>query len=191
MDGWNALATWKKVAIVVGGLVILGGVFGDSDEQEAAPAPAPVAPAPEPEPEPEPAPERPTSPDVPGTPEPSGEPFDLGDDPELDRLWMLCSQDDYDACDELFWESPLFSEYEAYALERLDELDEQRAPADDLLTTDFFMDLVWDGMDTEERAEICLGVGLFGADGAAEMIVAEAPDFPVDEVADWLTRACR
>jgi len=188
MDGWNALATWKKVAIVVGGLVILGGVFGDSDQDE----PTPAATAPAPAPEPAPQPERPATPDVPGTPEPGDEPWDLGDDADLDRLWMLCAADDYDACDELYWTSPLFSEYEAFALERLDELD-AREPVtrDGEVPTDLVMDLVWAEMNASERAEICLGVGLFGADGAAELIVENAPGFPVDEVADWLARTCR
>ena len=167
------MTTKQKVGAGIAAFLVIGLVFGGDDAVDEPAAPTATAPAPQPE------------------PEPTGPPMDLGDDEYLDQLWAMCAADNYDACDDLFWESPLGSEYEAFAMERLDELDEQRPPADDLFSTDFFMDLVWDGMDTEARAEICLGVGLFGADGAAEMIVAEAPDFPVDEVADWLTRACR
>lgn len=178
------MTTKQKVGAAIAAVLILGLVFGGDDAVDEPAAPTATAPAPQPEPEPEPAP----APD----PEPAGPPMDLGDDPYLDGLWAACSMDDYDACDDLYWESPLGSEYEAFALERLDELDAREpAPAPERPATDLVMGLVWAGMDTEARAEICLGVGLFGADGAAEMIVAEAPEFPVDEVADWLARKCR
>lgn len=37
-----------------------------------------------------------------------------GDDPELDALWDSCGSGDGAACDELYWVSPVDSEYEAY-----------------------------------------------------------------------------
>lgn len=61
----------------------------------------------------------------------------------------------------------------------------------DLVGTDAIMDMVWAGMDDTARAEICLGVGLFGAEGAATIIVEQAPSFDVKEVAEWLTKTCR
>jgi hypothetical protein len=60
----------------------------------------------------------------------------------------------------------------------------------DLFGTDMIMDMVWADMDSEARAELCVGVGLFGAEGAATIIVAEAPTFDVKEVAAWLAKTC-
>ena len=171
----------QKIVAAVIGVLVLGSVFGGDDAADAPAAPAPAtAPAPAPEPAPEPQPD----------PEPVGPPMDLGDDPDLDALWFACGAGDYDACDDLYWDSPLGSEYEAFALERLDELEAEGAgPTPD---TALVMDLVWAGMDDTERAEICLGVGLFGADGAAEIIAESAgPGFDVGEIADWLREKCR
>ncbi len=39
-----------------------------------------------------------------------------GDDPELDALWDACEAGDDVACDDLYWESPLGSEYESFGL---------------------------------------------------------------------------
>ncbi|MEJ6489720.1 DUF4190 domain-containing protein [Leucobacter sp. USCH14] len=37
-----------------------------------------------------------------------------GDDAHLDRLWDACDAGDDDACSDLYWESPLGSEYEEF-----------------------------------------------------------------------------
>jgi hypothetical protein len=42
----------------------------------------------------------------------SGESY--GDDPELDALWDACEEGDGEACDDLFFQSPIGSEYEEY-----------------------------------------------------------------------------
>jgi hypothetical protein len=39
---------------------------------------------------------------------------DVGDDATLNRLWTDCGEGDLAACDELFWTSPLGSEYETF-----------------------------------------------------------------------------
>ena len=39
-----------------------------------------------------------------------------GDDPALDALWDACDEGDVDACDELYWQSPIGSEYEAFGM---------------------------------------------------------------------------
>jgi hypothetical protein len=44
----------------------------------------------------------------------SGEPFTYGDDPAFDSLWDACSIGDADACDDLYFESPFGSAYEAF-----------------------------------------------------------------------------
>ena len=46
-------------------------------------------------------------------PEPTS-PDGLGDDPELDALAQDCFDGDFSACDQLFFESPADSDYEAY-----------------------------------------------------------------------------
>jgi hypothetical protein len=44
----------------------------------------------------------------------AGEPDGYGDDPELDALWDQCGAGDGDACDELFFSSPVGSAYEDF-----------------------------------------------------------------------------
>jgi len=46
--------------------------------------------------------------------DPSDDVDTYGDDIELDRLWDLCASGDQEACDELFWLSPIDSEYEMF-----------------------------------------------------------------------------
>lgn len=43
-------------------------------------------------------------------------PFTLGDDPQLDRLWQECADGSGAACDELFAESPIGSDYEQFGV---------------------------------------------------------------------------
>ena len=71
-----------------------------------------------------------------------------------------------------------------------DEEEEADREIVELLGDEYFLNLVWGEMTLQDRAEICLGVGLFGADAAAEYIVAEAPSFDVDAVAAWLDEKC-
>ncbi|MBA3606648.1 MAG: hypothetical protein H0W46_11895, partial [Acidimicrobiia bacterium] len=49
------------------------------------------------------------------TPEPTEDPDGLGDDPTFNALAQDCYDGDMNACDELYNESPLGSDYEAYA----------------------------------------------------------------------------
>jgi hypothetical protein len=185
----NGLSKMQMIIAAVVALLVLGILFGDDDTTDAAPTPTAVAPAPAPAPAPEPAPAP--------APEPAGPPMDLGDDPELDALWYACAADDYDACLDLFWDSPLGSEYEAFADERLVELDaaaiDEMTDRDliDEIGADVLLDLTWNGMSQDERVELCLGVGLLGAQAAGE-IVSEGADGLVTpaEAAAWLDRKC-
>jgi hypothetical protein len=43
-------------------------------------------------------------------------PHTLGDDPELDRLWAACADGSGQACDDLFQQSPVGSEYERFGV---------------------------------------------------------------------------
>jgi|GEM_PF-759295 len=47
----------------------------------------------------------------------SGEGGNYGDDPVLDDLYDQCADGDNQACDDLFWQSPSDSEYEAFGLD--------------------------------------------------------------------------
>jgi len=46
----------------------------------------------------------------------TGGPQAYGDDPRLDAMWDSCERGAMRACDRLFEESPLFSEYEEFGL---------------------------------------------------------------------------
>lgn len=39
-----------------------------------------------------------------------------GTDPELDALWVACNDGSAEACEDLFWQSPVDSDYEAYGI---------------------------------------------------------------------------
>lgn len=43
-----------------------------------------------------------------------GEPFSYGDDPSFDMMWDLCAQGDGITCDDLFFQTPIGSAYEAF-----------------------------------------------------------------------------
>jgi hypothetical protein len=163
----------KKTLIV---LALVLAACGTTEVTEGVAAPAAPAPAPAPK------------------PEPVKEPYAYGDDAELDALWDGCADGVEPDCDDLYWLSPAGSEYEDYALDRVNEL-AGIAPLTDQDITDafgttFFMDLVWSEMSADEQAELCLGVRIFGPDGAAAIIVAEATTFDAREVAEWLSKTC-
>lgn len=44
----------------------------------------------------------------------SSDPSAYGDDPELDGLWDACAGGDLEACDSLYWQAPIGSEYEEF-----------------------------------------------------------------------------
>lgn len=169
-----------KFALVVTVLLLL---FGCSPEYQEAATTVPREPARVDQPEPvrpEPEPE----PDI---------PMVYGDDPYFDRLWDECEAGDYDACDELYWESPIGSDYEQYGLDRIDELDNQLSDRDvvDAVGADFILDLTWETLSRQEQRELCDGVVLFGAD-VAGVLLAEGSDglLSGEEAASWLDRKC-
>ena len=134
-----------------GGANDAASVSRPSAQTPAAPAaPQPAAPAPRPTPPPPPA------------PAPAAEPFTYGDDPYLDRLWDDCSAGDMLACEDLYWESPVGSEYEDFGWNATMGTDEA--------ITALALDGVWQDMTLSERSEICLGVNIFGVRQSAETI---------------------
>lgn len=137
------------------------------------------APAPRPEPEPEP--------DI---------PFTYGDDPYFDRLWDKCDDGDLDACDDLFWESPMDSRYEEFGLERGAELMAQTEVTDrdvvDTLGAEFLLDLVWDDITRTEQNDLCNGLAIFGPDVAGALIAEGAEGLVTpSEAGSWLVEKCR
>ena len=174
----------KKIGIAVAVLFVLGIFFGGEDTTPAPAAPAP-APAPAPTPTPAPAPQ----------PERTGPPMKYGDDPYLDDLWDLCAADDYDACDELFWESPLDSDYEDFALDRMYELEASDLSERDVIESvgvDEFLTIAWNTLSREDRRNICDAGATLGWDWAAGRIVEGTTPgmFTVPEVSSWLRRTC-
>ena len=175
------MKTLLKILLAVALLVLL---FGCSAEQQEAATTVPREPAHVDEPEPvrpEPEPE----PDI---------PMAYGDDPYFDRLWDECEAGDYDACDELFLESPIGSDYEAYGLERTFELEDQMSDRDviDAVGADFILDLTWDTLSRSEQQELCDGVRLLGADVAGSILAEGSGGLFTDrEASSWLDRKCR
>jgi hypothetical protein len=176
----------KFAAIAIVALMFIG-LFADDDKpsevaQVTTSAPATPAPAP-PAPTPPAAPERPT---VDG-------PDKYGDDPVLDALWDRCEKADYEACEDLYWDSPLHSEYEAFALSSLNMMDEAltEEQLSELIGADFLMDLVWDQTDQQGRDELCLGYKLLGRGAGAIVAESSGGTVTADEAYDWLRRKCQ
>jgi hypothetical protein len=86
-----------------------------------------------------------------------------GDDPTLDALWDACDEGDGQACDDLYWGSPVGSEYEAFGNTCGERFSEDEAPfscadeigggdsgsSDDAFTygDDPALDALWDACD--------------------------------------------
>jgi hypothetical protein len=80
-----------------------------------------------------------------------------GSDARLDMLYDRCGKGDLVACDDLFWEGPLGSEYEAFAVEHGAGL----ADGD-------VLEYVWSTMDAREQEELCWETEKLGLDAAYE-----------------------
>lgn len=180
----------KYAAIGFVALMVIG-LFGSDDKpaevaQETPQHSAPPAPA-------RPAPTPPAAAQEPERPVVDG-PDKYGDDPELDALWDLCDDADYEACEDLYWTSPLGSQYESDALSMLNIIDEglDARGLVDLIGADVIMDMVWNQRDEQGQAEICDGYRLLGGIGAGT-ILSESSSGTVtaDEAADWLRRRCQ
>lgn len=173
-------------ALLLGMAVLLTACGEPEPERSEAPQ---VAPEPAPAPTPPPAPEPPVEEVEPPVEEVS-EPMEYGDDPYLDGLWDDCAYGDYGSCESLYWESPIGSDYEDYGRRRMDELEPVAPELTDEEIQLLSLEMVWASMTTSERNDICLGVDLFGSDGAAAMILEGAPDFSASVVEDWLIETC-
>ena len=113
-----------------------------------------------------------------------------GDDPELDALWDACEAGDDVACDDLYWESPLGSEYESFAQENgggsgglfgsgassygddpeLDALWDACEAGDDVACDDLY----WEsplGSEYESFGLSCAGRGCGGEEAVGEAVV--------------------
>jgi len=178
----------KIAAVAFVALAFIGSLLPDTPSevaQEATSAPATPAPTPS-------APKPPAPSQEPERPAVIG-PDKYGDDPALDALWDLCEDGDYQACEDLYFDSPLNSEYEAFALSSMDMMDEGLTERGivDLLGPDALMDLVWNRTDAEGQAELCQGYALLGGLGAGR-IISESSNGTVtpEEAAAWLKGKC-
>lgn len=80
------------------------------------------------------------------------EPYTYGDDAELDSLWDACEVGDFEACDALFMQAPLDSEYEQFGGTCAGIADGFGSCADTISGTGGFtygddpdLDALWDG----------------------------------------------
>jgi len=70
-----------------------------------------------------------------------------------------------DACDDLFWDSPLSSEYEAFAQEQGAPSSYDSSPEVDATSDEFvalIFDAQWETMPSADRTSFCEGYNLFG-----------------------------
>lgn len=172
------MKTLIKILITVALLILL---FGCSAEYEQAATIAPREPAHVNEPEPvRPEPE----PDIPNA---------YGDDPFFDDLWDRCEADEFDACEDLYWESPFGSEYEAYADERIEELTDPATDRDfvESIGADIVLDLTWTTLTAKEQNDLCDGVRLLGADYSGYALSAGSSGLvTAEEASAWLEDRC-
>lgn len=174
---------WWVIAIgAVIALFVIIAIFADPPEDDTNDEPVveEVEPTVEPEPEPEPTIE----------PEPEPEPErnagpNLGNDPYLNGLVDECARGDADACDSLFWESPIGSDYETWALEQ--QLDVEFD--DDIATLALW--ITWEAMPQDERDALCESVDFFGVEWAADLAAEGAEgSFSIEAIVGFLQDAC-
>jgi hypothetical protein len=188
---------WYRKPWVIGlgavvALLVIIGIFAGEDESNNQPVAEEVEPTPEPEPTIEPTPE----PTVEPTPEPvvEREPQrnsgpNLGDDPYLNGLVTRCADGDTEACDTLFWESPLGSDYEDWASDQLWGTGDDGEYSDNIQL--LALQMSWDEMSPAERADICQAWDLLGAELAAETFVDGAGgSFSTELVIEFFNDAC-
>lgn len=92
-------------------------------------------------------------------PEPEPEPGTYGSDPVLDRLQDECADGNERSCLDLFWDSPIDSEYEAYAKDHTDPSDrvEDFMGEDEGVSTNMLLQMTWDNLSTSDQTDICVG----------------------------------
>lgn len=177
----------KFAAVGLGALFVIG--LFSPDDKAAQVAPAASAPA-----------AAPVTPVAPVTPPPAATeapvvagPDKYGDDPELDALWDKCVANDFDACEDLYWLSPIGSEYEAFGQSSMNIANEGISEQDliDLIGPALILDMVWSGMSAREQADLCGGVRLLGP-AAAGVVVADGSSGAVSaaDAAEWLADRC-
>jgi hypothetical protein len=108
-----------------------------------------------------------------------------GSDPQLDRLQDRCGRGDSAACDELFWESPVGSDYEAYAQRR------RRGTAGATSSSaDSMLESTWVRLSAGERSDLCWAYDELGWQTA--QMISESSDGAVTtvQVIAFLERKC-
>jgi hypothetical protein len=155
----------------------------EAEERAAAAEAARAEPTPEPTSDPETTPEP--------TPEPEPEPDVYGSDSVLDDLHDRCEDGDTEACDQLFWYSPLGSEYEAFAAERgsSDMFGSVDKDMDDDAIARIVLELTWDNMSPDQRSEICDGLAI-GLPVARIIADSAGPTVTTEMISSYLSDMC-
>ncbi|HVM41180.1 MAG TPA: hypothetical protein VM618_10435, partial [Acidimicrobiia bacterium] len=84
-----------------------------------------------------------------------------GSDPTLDRLQDRCATGDAEACTQLYWDSPLGSDYERFGEERMGA--SESLDGDTMMVIEAVaMQMTWDQMTASDRATACEGYNTFG-----------------------------
>jgi hypothetical protein len=148
--------TRTLTALLLALTIVLAGCTNNDTPQDQAIVEQPVAPAPEPAPAPAPAP-------APTTPAPRANAY--GSDPTLDSLQDSCAAGVMESCDRLFWESPLGSEYEAFAQSKRYPLAAQDPPSSNI-DMEVLMGLTWHETSEYQRQEFCMSYHFLGPDAA-------------------------
>jgi len=92
----------------------------------------------------------------------SAEHGSYGSDEHFDALYDECEAGDMDACDELFWDSPLDSEYEAFALDmKYPSTSGNTTNMDDglqdVFDDDDLLEYAWNTLDQQGQQDLCWG----------------------------------
>lgn len=183
VDADDAPRPWwkKKWVIAVGALVLIGGLADSDDSSDGeAVAAADEAPSePTADAEPPSAEAQPPATTLPTeAPPPPPAPGTYGSDPTLDRLQDRCAGGDGDACDDLYWDSPSGSAYEAFAESRQGTDNGLLSDADMGSIRELALEVTWGAMSVEEQVDVCLGFNTYGAEVSYEFFTTGWTDEP-------------
>lgn len=143
--------------------------------------------------EPELEPEQESEPEPEPEPEPESSAPNLGNDPYFNELADDCAGGNADACETLFWESPLDSEYEAWALDMMFPSTGGGSSSGAGALTDSqvrqIFDEVWSEYNGAEQEDICFVYDVMGANEVYETIWSDS-GVSLSQMRDFFDSVC-